>query len=66
MKHKVAFDEELWAIVFTAHGEFRLEDTEVTTRMMQEIIDPRGDSSLLVDLRDSPPKVDKEMRKSLE
>jgi hypothetical protein len=65
MKHEVYFEKELQSIIFRAHGEFNVEDAHLVSTQMQDIVEQNGDCFLIVDLRNSPLTLDKEVRKAL-
>jgi len=65
MKHKVYYDEENKVMVLRVIGEYTLEDAEETTRVMEKITEEKGIQSLMADLTQTPPKLDKKVREMM-
>jgi hypothetical protein len=65
MEHEVWFDESNEVMHIKVVGDFTVEDVTESTRQMEQIMADKGNCPLIVDLRDAPPTLDKDVRRIL-
>lgn len=65
MEHKVFYEEENEVVHIKVVGDFSVEDVTESTRQTEEIMIEKGNCPHIVDLRDAPPTLDKDVRRML-